>query len=160
MTERDIYWMTHAIDISKQASRDGAYPAAAIIVQEDQCIGTGLADSKRTHDPTDHAEIAAIRDATKRLGNRNLATCTLYSTLAPCMMCVSASFWAYIPKILYAIKKNTVSPKWYEQNDHDMYPIYTSFRRNIEFIHLARCQKDALQVLDDWEAIYRPTQYT
>lgn len=55
-----------------------------------------------TNDPTAHAEIMAIREASKKLGTHDLSECTLYATGYPCPMCLSAIIWANIKKVYYA----------------------------------------------------------
>jgi len=80
-------------------------PFGAVIVQKNGGQGEVIAASHNqvliSHDPTMHAEIAAIREATAKLKRFSLHDCEIYSTCMPCPMCLSAIIWAKIPKLYY-----------------------------------------------------------
>ena len=65
-------------------------------------VGEGRSQQKTLYDPTAHGEIVAIRDACKRLGTTDLSGCEIYTTCEPCLLCVSAIWWAKISKMYYA----------------------------------------------------------
>jgi len=79
-------------------------PFGAVIVRDDEIISRGHNQVLVSHDPTMHAEIAAIRAATKKLGRFSLHDCEIYSTCMPCPMCLGAIMWAKIPKLYYGAK--------------------------------------------------------
>jgi len=79
---------------------DEGGPFGAVIVKDGQVIATGHNEVVMTNDPTAHAEIVAIRKATKLLGRFDLSDCEIYSTCEPCPMCYSAIHWAKM-KTLY-----------------------------------------------------------
>ena len=83
-------FMHRAIEIAKQAQ--GEIPVGAVIVKDDEIIAEAYNKKEQNNDVTSHAEILAIREAEKTLGNWRLENCDLYVTLEPCPMCA----WAII----------------------------------------------------------------
>jgi len=80
-------------------------PFAAVIVKDGGVIAKGHNRVVKTKDPTAHAEIVAIRRASKRLGRFDLSDCELYSTCEPCPMCLAAIYWARIRRIYFGCTK-------------------------------------------------------
>ena len=64
-------------------------------------VGEGPSRVITNHDATAHAEMEAIRDASRRLGNRDLSGCALYGTSRPCRMCETAAYWAKVSRFVY-----------------------------------------------------------
>jgi tRNA(adenine34) deaminase len=97
----DDGWMAEALALARAAQARGEVPVGAIVVRDGAVIGRGgnapIADS----DPTAHAEIAALRDAGRRLGNYRLPGCTLYVTIEPCAMCAGAILHARIARLVF-----------------------------------------------------------
>lgn len=85
---------------SNLKSMDGG-PFGAVVVQNGTVLGKGRNRVLASHDPTAHAEIAAIRDACANLGSHDLTGCVLYTSCYPCPMCLSAAIWANIRTIYY-----------------------------------------------------------
>lgn len=83
----------------------------AVIVKNNKLISSAHDNAKKSHDPTAHAEINAIRKACKILNTYNLSGCVLYTTCEPCPMCFSASWWAKISKIVYGVNISDVMKK-------------------------------------------------
>ncbi len=77
-------------------------PFGAVVVSGGQIVARGWNQVLLTRDPTAHAEIVAIREASRRLGRFHLADCLLYTSCEPCPMCLAAAYWARIPTIYYA----------------------------------------------------------
>jgi guanine deaminase len=95
-------FMRAAIRLSIDMMRCGkGGPFGAVVVNRGKIIGRGCNEVTSTNDPTAHAEIVAIRDACRRLKRFNLEDCELYTSCEPCPMCLSAIYWARIPKIFY-----------------------------------------------------------
>ena len=80
--------------------RDGG-PFAALVVKDGVVIATGVNQVTRTNDPTAHAEIVAIREACRVLGEFELAGCDLYTSCEPCPMCFGAIYWARPSRVFY-----------------------------------------------------------
>ena len=90
MSEQDQTFMQAAIALAQQAAENGEVPVGAVVVKDGQIIGRGSNSPIGLHDPSAHAEILAMRDAAKNIGNYRLVDCTLYVTLEPCPMCSGA----------------------------------------------------------------------
>lgn len=94
-------FMREALQLAAEAGRDGDVPVGCVIVRNDEVIGRGNNQIQRRGDPTRHAEIVAIEDAVRTIGEKFLYDCTLYVTLEPCSMCAGAIVLARIPTIVY-----------------------------------------------------------
>lgn len=140
-----------AIEKSRESVEQGGFPVGVIITIGDEVIATGISDGKALNDPTSHAETAAIRMACNQIGSRALGeTATLYSSMEPCLMCYSASVWASIPRIIYAIGRGSLSGQHFE-GAHDLASINATSRNPVELIHAASHEPDALHIVRDWE---------
>lgn len=100
-TEQDQTLMTTALTLAVEAALAGEVPVGAIVVKDGKIIGRGSNAPIGSHDPSAHAEIQAMRDAAKFLGNYRLVDCTLYVTLEPCAMCAGAIQHARIARLVY-----------------------------------------------------------
>ncbi|MCR4280221.1 MAG: nucleoside deaminase [Candidatus Komeilibacteria bacterium] len=140
-----------AIDKSKTSVTVGAFPVGAIIVQNGKIVASAISNGKQLKDPTSHAEVAVIREVCQKLQNRDLKDVILYSSLEPCLMCYAASFWASIPKIVYACSRQRVSIIHYE-GDHHLNEINQASRHPIELVHIKEMEESALKVIEDWES--------
>jgi len=101
----DQYWMSLALTLAKKAEQQGEVPIGAIIVRDDEVIGEGWNQVISNHDPTAHAEIQALRNASNNVENYRLPGTTLYVTLEPCIMCAGAIIHARIERVVYASKE-------------------------------------------------------
>jgi tRNA(adenine34) deaminase len=97
----DIAWMEQAIQLAKTAANHNEVPVGAIVVLDNQIIGEGKNSPISHQDPTAHAEILALREAAKSIGNYRLINATLYVTLEPCLMCAGAMVHARIKRLVY-----------------------------------------------------------
>ena len=91
-----------ALDEARKSFSEGEVPVGAVIVSGDGVVGTGRNRVEKEHDPTAHAEIIAIREATSRLEAWRLSGSTLYVTLEPCTMCMGAIILARIKRVVFA----------------------------------------------------------
>ena len=96
--------MGKALSLAKRAFEASEVPVGAVVVLEGKLIGRGYNQTLRLCDPTAHAEILALRQAARRLGNYRLTAATLYCTLEPCSMCAGALIWARIGRLVYAAR--------------------------------------------------------
>lgn len=96
--------MREAIAIAEDAGSAGEVPVGAVLVLADQIVGRGGNAPIGRHDPTAHAEIAALRDAGAFLRNYRLPGSTLYVTLEPCAMCAGAILHARVGRVVYGAK--------------------------------------------------------
>ena len=81
-------------------------PFGAVLVKDGRIIARAHNRVIKTHDPTAHAEVLAIRAASRRLGRFDLSDCALYSTCEPCPMCLAAAYWAKIRKLYFGCTRN------------------------------------------------------
>jgi len=99
MTDAD--YMRAALDLARQAQADGEVPVGAVVVRDGEIIGRGYNAPISRHDPSAHAEMMALRDAARHLGNYRLVDCELFVTLEPCLMCAGAIMHARIARLVY-----------------------------------------------------------
>ncbi|MCC7113007.1 MAG: tRNA adenosine(34) deaminase TadA [Burkholderiales bacterium] len=97
----DERWMREALALAREAGARGEVPVGAIVVVGDAIVGRGGNAPISASDPTAHAEIAALRDAGRALGNYRLPGAALYVTLEPCAMCAGALMHARVGRVVY-----------------------------------------------------------
>jgi tRNA(adenine34) deaminase len=102
MTKHERF-MRLAIEEAKLAFEKGEIPIGAVAVHSDQVIGRGHNCKESQRDPTAHAELIALREATRERGGWRLLGVTLYSTLEPCPMCAGAMVLARLPHLVYGV---------------------------------------------------------
>jgi len=95
--------------------RDGG-PFAALVVKDGVVIATGTNRVTLTHDPTAHAEIVAIREACRVLGDFQLIGCDVYSSCEPCPMCLGALFWARPARVYFAATQGDASAAGFDDS--------------------------------------------
>ena len=97
----DAYYMEIAIEQAKIAKKENEVPVGAVIVRNNEILSVGHNQVIELHDPTAHAEIIAIKRASKMIKNYRLINCHLYVTLEPCLMCAGSIIQARIPKLTF-----------------------------------------------------------
>lgn len=100
-TPDELRWMELAIQQAWRAYERGEVPVGAVIVRGDRLIAADGNRREEWSDPTAHAEIVVMRAASRILGGWRLATCHLYVTLEPCLMCGGAIIGARLPRLYY-----------------------------------------------------------
>jgi tRNA(adenine34) deaminase len=103
--DTDQQFMGAALALAREAERLGEVPVGAVIVRQGAVIGEGFNQPIGSHDPTAHAEIVALRDAARRVGNYRLTGATLFVTIEPCQMCVGAMVHARITRVVYGTRE-------------------------------------------------------
>lgn len=99
-------FMKRAIELSINSVSSGGGPFGAVVVKDGKIIAEASNSVTNDNDPTAHAEINAIRKATKVLNSFNLEGCDIYSSCEPCPMCLGAIYWARIDKLYFANTRN------------------------------------------------------
>src|ERR1035437_7580383 len=102
MLTPDELWMEEALREAARAQASGEVPIGAVVVRDDKIIGRGWNRPAFECDPTAHAEIMALREAGREIGNYRLNECELFVTLEPCAMCAGAITHARIRRLIYA----------------------------------------------------------
>ena len=96
--------MAEALELARQAERNGEVPVGAVVVVEGRVRGRGFNSPIRLVDPTAHAEMLALREAAASIGNYRLEAATLYSTLEPCVMCAGALVAARVGRLVFGAR--------------------------------------------------------
>lgn len=94
-------FMARAIALSHAGVAAGGGPFGAVVVKDGVIIGEGRNNVVPGHDPTQHAEIVAIRDACARLSTHDLDGAVVYTSCEPCPMCLAAIWWARCSEVVY-----------------------------------------------------------
>ena len=97
----DELWMEEALRAGQRALEIGEVPVGAVIVCEGRIVGHGFNQNLAGPDPTAHAEIVALRQAAKELGNHRLLDCEMFVTIEPCAMCAGALVLARLKRLVY-----------------------------------------------------------
>lgn len=100
----DELYMEEALRSAQRAFEAGEIPVGAVVVHEDKIVARGHNLSVTTNDPTAHAEIVALREAGRALGNYRLIDCSLFVTIEPCSMCAGAAVHSRIRRLVYGAK--------------------------------------------------------
>ncbi|MHB1245624.1 MAG: tRNA adenosine(34) deaminase TadA [Sulfuriferula sp.] len=97
----DEFYMRKALQLARQAWDAGEVPVGALVVLDDFIVGRGYNAPISRHDPSAHAEMMALRDASQQLGNYRLPGVSLYVTLEPCAMCAGAIMHARVARVVF-----------------------------------------------------------
>lgn len=142
----DKKFIRKAIALSRKGMNSNAGgPFGAVIVKDGKIIGEGYNQVTSTNDPTAHAEIVAIRAATKNLQDFQLEDCTIYASCEPCPMCLGAIYWARPSRIVYACSKKDAAAI-----DFDDAFIY----KEIALEHAARSIKTEQLLREDGKLVF------
>ncbi len=148
----DKQFLQKALMKAKESVAQGGFPAGAIIVKNGEIVGEGISIGNKLNDPTSHGEMAAIREACKNLKTSDLSDSVLYASMQPCLMCLGASMWSAIPKIIFACSKEKVSVDYYG-GDYQPSVINSKLTRPIELVHLVELEGESLAIVRAWEKL-------
>ena len=98
---KDEKYMKLALKEAHKAAAIDEVPVGAVIVLNDKVIARGFNKREINNDPLGHAEMIAIRKASKKLNNWRLVDCELYVTVEPCAMCAGAIMWSRLKRVVY-----------------------------------------------------------
>jgi guanine deaminase len=148
--EQHAIFMKRAIELSRtHMLADDGGPFGAVIVKDGKIIAEGWNQVTSTNDPTAHAEVQAIRNACKGLGNFELVDAELYTSCEPCPMCLAAAYWARISKIYYA--NTRVDAAKHHFDDEFIYQEIPKAldERSIPMVQVSR--DEAYKVFNEWD---------
>jgi tRNA(adenine34) deaminase len=97
----DEVWMAEALHCAQRALEAGEVPVGAVVMREGRVIGRGWNRNLADNDPTAHAEMVALREAGRTVGNHRLVGCELFVTIEPCAMCAGAAIHARLRRLVY-----------------------------------------------------------
>ena len=100
----DEEFMRTALELAAEAEAEGEVPVGAVVVIDGRIVGRGYNSPVSEQDPTAHAEMLAIRQAAKAVGNYRLTGSTLYVTLEPCPMCAGAMVHARVGRLVFGAR--------------------------------------------------------
>lgn len=159
MNELDKIAMDKAIEESK-ANHSNHYknggPFGATIVKDGKIISTGHNTVIETKDATAHAEINAIREASKKLNTHDLSGCILYTSAEPCPMCLSAIIWSNIKEVYYANTKEDAGNIGFR--DDIIYEYLKGNNKSLLHLHHVE-SKEALEVFREFEKLEDKKMY-
>ena len=101
---QDVYFMSQALTLAKEAASIGEVPVGAVVVRDGAIIGRGYNRRETDGSAIAHAEILAIEEACRAVGSWRLCGCTLYVTLEPCPMCTGAIVNARLDRVVFGLK--------------------------------------------------------
>lgn len=156
--EMNIEAMRKAIEESKYNKKNNykkGGPFGACIVKDGKILVHAHNTVLKDNDPTCHAEINAIRKASKKLKTHNLEGCILYTSCEPCPMCLSAIIWANIKEVYYANTKKDASNIGFIDDT-----IYEYIKGNNEIINLNHIENiEAKDVFNNFKEIKNKKMY-
>jgi tRNA(Arg) A34 adenosine deaminase TadA len=103
-------FLCEAIELAQANLENGGRPFGAVIVRDGEVIARGVNEILSSNDPTAHAELVAVRAASRALGSPNLAGCAVYASGHPCPMCMAAMRLAGIGEVYYAYSNDDGAP--------------------------------------------------
>lgn len=139
--------MEIAIDEARRTMNlDFGGPFGALIIdQNNEIIAVASNTVLRDHDPTAHAEINAIRKATKKLGSHDLSNCILYTTAYPCPMCLGAIIWSNIKKVYFGCVEKDADEIGFR--DDFIYKFIENKRSNLNILDLEEKERQTCLTL-------------
>lgn len=139
--------MEIAIDEARRTMNlDFGGPFGALIIdQSNEIIAVASNTVLRDHDPTAHAEINAIRKATKKLGTHDLSNCVLYTTAYPCPMCLGAIIWSNIKKVYFGCVEKDADEIGFR--DDFIYKFIENKRSNLNILDLEEKERQTCLTL-------------
>lgn len=103
-------FLQQAIELARANIARGGRPFGAVVVRGGEVLATGVNEILATHDPTAHAEMSALRAASRRLGSPDLSGCSVYASGHPCPMCMAAMRLAGVGRVAYAYSNEEGAP--------------------------------------------------
>ena len=147
MTKEEL--MRRAIALSENSVKNGGGPFGAVIAKNGIIVAEASNSVTIDNDPTAHAEVNAIRQATRALKTFNLEGCEIYTSCEPCPMCLGAIYWAHLDRIYYANDRKDAAKIGFDDEF-----IYEEIGRKIEDRHrlmIALLRDEALGAFRMWE---------
>ena len=113
----DEAWLRRAVDLATENAAGGGRPFGAVLVLDGSIVGEGVNGYVADGDPTAHAEVAAIRDATRRLGTPRLDGAILAASTEPCPMCQAAALLAGVGRVVFATTEAQAAERGYDARE-------------------------------------------
>lgn len=146
-----------AIEVAVDNVRRGGGPFGALVVKDGIVIATGANQVTRINDPTAHAEIVAIREACRILGDFQLSGCDLYTSCEPCPMCLGAIYWARPARVFFAATHDDAATAGFDDGFIYQQIQVPHSERTIPMIRII--DKNATRPFEDWVNKPNKTEY-
>ena len=155
--ENDKFFLTRAIEIASECISEGGGPFGAVIVKDDKIIAEAYNRVVLSNDPTAHAEILAIRQASLVLKSHELNDCTLYTSCEPCPMCLGAIYWSGISKVVYSCDRTDAERAGFSDKLIYNEIMLDPSKRKISFLRLTDC--GGKEVFREWDELENKIRY-
>jgi guanine deaminase len=157
MTSDDTRWLDEAVRLATANVAEGGGPFGAVVVREGTAVGRGQNLVTRDLDPTAHAEVVAIREACRTIDDFSLAGCVLYASCEPCPLCLSASLWARLDRVVYAADRDDAARGGFD--DSFFYELFARPRETWPLAVVNDRVESAAEPFDAWLAREDRTRY-
>ncbi len=150
-------FMRKAIALSIKNITKGGGPFGAVIVKDGKIVSTGVNRVTVCTDPTAHAEVNAIRKASKKLGTFDLGGCEIYTSCEPCPMCLGAVYWAHLDKMYYGNTKTDAKKIGFD--DSFIYDEIELKPENRKVKTIQLLPNEAIKAFDKWTKTEAKIEY-
>jgi guanine deaminase len=150
-------YMRMAIELANKNIHMGGGPFGAVVVRNGEVVGTGANQVTNHNDPTAHAEVLAIREASQNLSDYNLSGCTLYTSCEPCPMCLGAIYWARIPHVYYGNNREDAAEIGFD-DDFIYKEIHTPIQKR-SILMQPMLSEEAISTFKHWSDMPHKTAY-
>ena len=157
MENNNEKYMRLAIEKSLESIDNGGGPFGAVIVKNGEVVATASNSVTRDNDPTAHAEVNAIRMASKKLGSFDLSGCEIYASCEPCPMCLASIYWARIDKLYYANTKADADKIGF--SDKFIYEEFSKPESNRSIKVARMLRNEAIKAFEKWSGKKDKTEY-
>lgn len=149
--------MRRAILLSEESVKNGGGPFGAVIAKGGEVVAEASNSVTIDLDPTAHAEVNAIRKATKKLGTFDLEGCDIYCSCEPCPMCFGAIYWAHLDKIYFANDRKDAAGIGFD--DDFIYKEIVLDNKDRKKVMEVLLPEEAKRAFRMWEASASKTEY-
>jgi len=149
-SKEDVQFVKHAIVLAKKSLKKGMFPSGALLV----CNGKIISEHLATPYPKSnlHSDSKCIDEAMNIL-NKPLNQCTLYSSMEPCLMCLSRAYWSGLKRIVFATKKESLPYVLCYESNLNNYSLLEKFNSKIEMIHIKELESEILPLFEQWQKV-------
>ena len=150
-------FMKRAIELAVENTHREGGPFAALVVKDGIVIATGANQVTRSNDPTAHAEMEAIREACRVLGDFQLTGCDIYTSCEPCPMCLGAIFWARPARVFFAATHDDAAAAGFDDSFIYRQIDVPHSLRSIPMVHVV--DEQATRPFEEWANKADKTEY-
>jgi guanine deaminase len=150
-------FLKQAIELAVENIRRGGGPFAALVVKNGAFVASGVNQVTRENDPTAHAEVVAIREACRVLGDFQLAGCDIYCSCEPCPMCLGAIYWARPARVYFAATQADAAEAGFDDSFIYRQILIAPYERDIPMLRVV--DEAATLPFEEWTGKTDKTEY-